>query len=145
MSAPHVAFVCVHNACRSQIAQALGTLLAADVFVSYSAGTEIRPQIDPTAVRLVQELYGVDMQATQYSKRIDDLPPVDVVVTMGCGVSCPTLPCKHREDWGLEDPTGQPDEVYLRVIRQIEADVLDLKARIGQSDGPVGHPVPPRG
>ena len=97
---PKVAFVCVHNSCRSQIAEALGKLLAADVFDSYSAGTETKPQINQDAVRLVKQLYGVDMEQTQHSKLLADIPPVDVVVTMGCNVSCPSLPCKHRETGG---------------------------------------------
>ena len=84
---PKVAFVCVHNSCRSQIAEALGKLLAADVFDSYSAGTETKPQINQDAVRLVKQLYGVDMEQTQHSKLLSDIPPVDVVVTMVCNVS----------------------------------------------------------
>ena len=127
---PRVAFVCVHNACRSQIAEALGRHLAGDVFESYSAGTETRPQIDRDAVRLMKSIYGIDMERLQYSKRLTELPPVDVVVTMGCNVSCPSLPCRWREDWGLNDPTGKPDETYLDVIHTIEEKVLDLKRRL---------------
>ncbi|MGN0593108.1 MAG: arsenate reductase ArsC [Ruminococcus sp.] len=123
-----VAFICVHNSCRSQIAEALGRHLAADVFESYSAGTERKDHINPDAVRLMRELYHIDMEAEgQHSKLLSDLPPVDVVVTMGCNVQCPFLPCKWREDWGLADPTGQTDTVFLDTIRQIEAKVLHLK------------------
>jgi arsenate reductase len=57
---------------------------------------------------------------------------MDVVVTMGCNVQCPMQPCSQREDWGLDDPTGQPDEVFLDTIRQIEEKILDLKARLAQ-------------
>ena len=129
---PKVAFVCVHNSCRSQIAEALGKLLAADVFDSYSAGTETKPQINQDAVRLVKQFYGVDMEQTQHSKLLADIPPVDVVVTMGCNVSCPSLPCKHREDWGLDDPTGKGDEAFRETIRAIEQKILDLKQRVEQ-------------
>ncbi|MBQ3486502.1 MAG: arsenate reductase ArsC [Clostridia bacterium] len=122
-----VAFVCVHNSCRSQIAEALGKLLAADVFESYSAGTETRPQINQDAVRLMKQLHGIDMDKTQRSKLLADIPPVDVVITMGCNVQCPLLPCERREDWGLEDPTGQPDEVFIQTIRAIEAKILQLR------------------
>ena len=122
-----VAFVCVHNSCRSQIAEALGKLLAADVFESYSAGTETRPQINQDAVRLMKQLHGVDMDKTQRSKLLAEIPPVDVVITMGCNVQCPLLPCERREDWGLEDPTGQPDEVFIQTIRAIEAKILQLR------------------
>ena len=132
MGKPKVAFICVHNSCRSQIAEALGKKLAADVFESYSAGTETKPQINRDAVRLMKAVHGIDMEQTQYSKLLSELPVIDVVVTMGCNVQCPMLPCTHREDWGLDDPTGQPDEVFLETIRQIEAKILDLKARLAQ-------------
>lgn len=127
---PKVAFICVHNSCRSQIAEALGKHFAADVFESYSAGTETKPQINQDAVRLMKRLYGIDMEKTQYSKLLSELPPVDVVVTMGCNVECPYLPCKHREDWGLDDPTGKSDEEFIRVINQIESNILSLKERL---------------
>ena len=133
MEKPKVAFICVHNSCRSKIAEALGKKLAADVFESYSAGTETKPQINRDAVRLMKAVHGIDMEQTQYSKLLSELPVIDVVVTMGCNVQCPMLPCTHREDWGLDDPTGQPDEVFLETIRQIEAKILDLKARLAQS------------
>ena len=126
-----VAFICVHNSCRSQIAEALGRYLAADVFESYSAGTERKDRINPDAVRLMKALYHIDMEAEgQHSKLLSDLPPVDVVITMGCNVKCPFLPCQLREDWGLQDPTGQPDTVFMETIWQIEAKILQLKERL---------------
>lgn len=128
-----VAFVCVHNSCRSQIAEALGRHLASDVFESYSAGTERKDHINPDAVRLMKQLYHIDMEAEgQHSKLLSDLPTVDVVITMGCNVQCPSLPCKWREDWGLEDPTGKPDAAFLQTIRLIEEKILALKARLRQ-------------
>ena len=123
---PVVAFVCVHNSCRSQMAEALGRYLAADVFTSCSAGTETVPRINPDAVRLMKEIYGIDMK-DQYSKTLDKLPPVDVLITMGCNVRCPALPCRRREDWGLEDPTGKSDEEFRKVIAVIEEKVLALR------------------
>ena len=126
-----VAFICVHNSCRSQIAEALGRHLASDVFESYSAGTETRPRINPDAVRLMKQVHGIDMEAEgQHSKLLSQLPPVDVVITMGCNVQCPHLPCKWREDWGLDDPTGQPDAVFIETIRQIEKKILQLRKRL---------------
>ena len=125
-----VAFVCVHNSCRSQIAEALGKKLAFDVFESYSAGTETKPQINQDAVRLMKQVHGIDMEKNQYSKLLCDIPEVDVVITVGCNVQCPFLPCSHREDWGLEDPTGKTDDVFLETILRIEEKVLDLKARM---------------
>ena len=125
-----VAFVCVHNSCRSQIAEALGKKLASDVFESYSAGTETKPRINPDAVRLMKQVHGIDMEAAQYSKLLSDIPAVDVVITMGCNVHCPFLPCSHREDWGLEDPTGKSDEAFLDTIRLIEEKVLRLREQL---------------
>ena len=126
-----VAFVCVHNSCRSQIAEALGRHLAADVFESYSAGTERKDHMNPDAVRLMKELYHIDMEAEgQHSKLLSEIPPVDIVVTMGCNVQCPNLPCRWREDWGLEDPTGQTDEVFMDTIRIIEEKILELKEKL---------------
>lgn len=125
-----VAFICVHNSCRSQIAEALGKHLASDVFESYSAGTETKPQINQDAVRLMKQLYDIDMEKTQRSKLLSEIPPVDIVITMGCNVECPFLSCEHREDWGLEDPTGSSDEVFLQVIKEIEGNVLELKERV---------------
>ncbi len=126
-----VAFVCVHNSCRSQMAEALGKHLAADVFESFSAGTETKPRINRDAVRLMKQCYGIDMELTQHSKLLSALPPVDVVITMGCNVQCPALPCSLREDWGLEDPTGKGDDAFLETIRLIEEKILDLKRRLG--------------
>ena len=125
-----VAFICVHNSCRSQMAEALGKHLAGGVFESYSAGTELRPQINQDAVRIIKDLYHIDMNETQRSKLLSDIPAVDIVVTMGCNVSCPSLPCQHREDWGLEDPSGKADEAFIITAKTIEEKIMDLKQRI---------------
>ena len=125
-----VAFVCVHNSCCSQMAEALGKKLAGDVFESYSAGTQTKPHINPDALRLMKQVHGIDMEATQRSKLLSEIPQVDVVITMGCNMNCPYLPCSHREDWGLEDPSGMDDEAFLETIRLIEAKVLDLRERM---------------
>lgn len=127
---PKVAFVCVHNSCRSQMAEALGKLLVSDVFDSYSAGTETKPKINQDAVRLMKDVYQIDMEKAQYSKLIQDIPEVDIVVTMGCNVNCPFLPCKHREDWGLDDPSGKEDSAFLETMKIIEDKVRDLAHRI---------------
>lgn len=125
-----VAFVCVHNSCRSQIAEALGKHLASDVFESYSAGTEVKAQINQDAVRLMKKLYGIDMEEKQYSKLIENIPSPDVIITMGCNVKCPVLPCKLREDWGLEDPSGKSDEEFIEIINTIHANVIRLAERL---------------
>lgn len=123
-----IAFICVHNSCRSQIAEALGKHLAADVFESYSAGTVLKDRINPDAVRLMKRLYGIDIEQAQRPKLLADIPPADVVVTMGCNVRCPFLPCKRREDWCLDDPTGTTDDEFISVIKTIEAKIIALKA-----------------
>lgn len=125
-----VAFICVHNSCRSQIAEALGKHYASEVFESYSAGTEVRPQINQDAVRLMKELYNIDMERNQKSKRLAEIPSVDVVITMGCNVTCPFVPCKIREDWGLDDPTGKSDEEFKKVIYAIEFKIKELKEKL---------------
>lgn len=125
-----VAFICVHNSCRSQIAEALGKIYGSDVFESYSAGTETKPFINQDAVRLMKKLYSVDMEATQRSKLIEDIPAVDVVITMGCNVDCPWLPSQMREDWGLDDPSGKSDEEFLNVISMIDYKVKELAVRL---------------
>ena len=125
-----VAFVCVHNSCRSQMAEALGRKLASDVFDSYSAGTELKPQINQDAVRVIRKLYDIEMNETYYSKLLEDIPEVDIVITMGCNVKCPMLPCKYREDWGLEDPSGKTEEEFVKTAQLIEQKIMDLKERI---------------
>lgn len=125
-----VAFICVHNSCRSQMAEALGKLYGSNVFESYSAGTETKPQINQDAVRIIKDLYNIDMNETQKSKLLEDIPAVDIVITMGCNVSCPFLRCKHREDWGLDDPTGKSDEEFIATAKKIEEKIKDLAQRI---------------
>ncbi|MDY3035808.1 MAG: arsenate reductase ArsC [Absicoccus sp.] len=130
-----VGFICTHNSCRSQIAEAFGKELASDVFESYSAGTQIKDQINPDAVRILKAKYGMDMIANgQYNKTLDQLPKLDVVITMGCGVQCPMIDCTYREDWGLQDPTGKSDAVFIQVIEEIETRIRSLKQRLTKDE-----------
>lgn len=139
---PRVAFVCTHNSCRSQIAEALSRALASDAFEAFSSGTHPADAVNPDALRLLRNVPGVDT-ARLRPKALNELPPVDVVVTMGCGVQCPMLPCAHREDWGLEDPTDRGDEAFLATMDEIKRRVRDLAERLarcevattGKSDG----------
>lgn len=121
-----IAFICVHNSCRSQIAEALGKHLAGDRYDFYSAGTETKPQINQDAVRLMKELYGIDMENEQFSKTIDQIPDPDYAISMGCGVSCPFIGHAFDEDWGLEDPTGKEDETFIQTIKTIEDKIRSL-------------------
>ena len=125
-----VAYVCVHNSCRSQMAEALTKLYHDDFFEAYSGGTETRPQINQDAVRIIKQLHNVDMNETQSSKLVDELPEVDVVITMGCNVDCPWLPCQFREDWGLDDPSHGPDEGFILTQNIIQDKIKSLKERI---------------
>ncbi len=127
---PKVAFICVHNSCRSQMAEALGKLYEGEVFESYSAGTQLRPTINQDAVRIINELYNINMNETQKSKLLGDIPEVDIVIKMGCNVVCPILPGKHIEDWGLEDPTGKSDEEFIKTAKIIEEKIKNLAKRI---------------
>jgi len=112
------------------MAEALGKHLASGVFESYSAGTETKPQINQDAVRIMKERFSIDMEETQHSKLLDELPEIDIVIKMGCNVICPFLPSQYEEDWGLDDPSGKPDEEFHRVIDIIEKNMVDLSRRI---------------
>lgn len=133
MTKPKVAFICVHNSCRSQIAEALGKALASDVFESYSAGTETRPQINQDAVRLMKAIYGIDIEQTQYSKLISDIPEPDIAISMGCNVGCPFIGRPFDDNWELEDPTGKSDEEFEKVIDEIRVRIMELKQRLGKN------------
>lgn len=125
-----VAFICVHNSCRSQIAEALGRHLAGNVFESYSAGTETKPQINQDAIRLMKELYGINMEEQQYSKLIAEIPTPDIAISMGCNVQCPFIGRPFDDNWELEDPTGKSDEAFLKVIKQIEQKIIGLREQL---------------
>lgn len=133
MTKPKVAFICVHNSCRSQIAEALGKASAPDVFESYSAGTETKPQINQDAVRLMKKFYGIDMEQTQHFKLISDIPEPDIAISMGCNVGCPFIGKPFDDNWGLEDPTGKNDEEFKKVIDEIQKQIMKLKDRMTNS------------
>ena len=125
-----VAFICVHNSCRSQIAEALGKHLASDVCESYSAGTETKPQIHQDAVRIMKEIYGIDMEKEQYSKLVSEIPEPDIAISMGCNVGCPFIGRPFDDNWGLEDPTGKSDDEFRKIIKEIEINILKLKEEV---------------
>lgn len=129
-----VAFICVHNSCRSQIAEALGKHLASEVFESYSAGTETKPQINQDAVRIMKKMYAIDMEKTQYSKLLKDIPNPDIAISMGCNVECPFIGRAFDDNWGLEDPTGKSDDEFIKIIKQIETKIIELKWKLAMED-----------
>ena len=130
MKNPVVAFICVHNSCRSQMAEAISKHLAADVFEAYSGGTQTKLQINQDAVNIIKELYNVDMKKTQRSKGVDELPVTDIVIKMGCEVACPLLESTYEEDWELADPTGKSHTEFLKTAKIIEMKILELKSKI---------------
>lgn len=124
-----IAFICIHNSCRSQIAEALGKHLLGDKFDFYSAGTETKPQINKDAVRLMKELYGIDIEINQYSKKIDKIPAPDIAISMGCDVQCPFIGRAFDDNWGLADPTGKSDDFFKEIIKEIEKRILELSSK----------------
>ena len=134
MNKNKVALICVHNSCRSQIAEALGKYLASDIFESYSAGTETKPRINQDTVRIMKETYGIDMEAnSQHSKLITDIPDVDIAISMGCNVGCPFIGRAFDDNWGLDNPTGKSDDDFKAVIQRIEENIMELKKRLSES------------
>lgn len=126
-----IAFICVHNSCRSQIAEALGRHLAGDVFESFSAGTQKVPHINQDAVRLMKEIYGINMESDgQHSKLISEIPDPDVAISMGCNVGCPFIGRSFDDNWQLEDPTGKSDDEFRIIIDRIEKNILELKKHL---------------
>lgn len=117
-----IAFICVHNSCRSQIAEALTKELRKD-YIAYSAGTEVKATINQDAVRIMKEVYNIDM-SNQYSKLISSIPKCDIYVTMGCNVMCPKV--DFDLDFNILDPTGKSDDEFIKVIDEIKHKILTL-------------------
>ena len=127
-----VAFVCVHNSCRSQMAEGWARELGKGILKVSSAGTEDYPEIKPLAVKVMGEV-SIGM-SDQYPKVLEEIEAPDILITMGCGADCPWVPNYHREDWGLDDPSGGPIEDY-RVTRDIiKGKVLELIERVTTGD-----------
>ncbi|MEG0267274.1 MAG: arsenate reductase ArsC [Carnobacterium sp.] len=128
-----VAFVCVHNSCRSQMAEGWAKKLGSDVLEVYSAGTENYPEVKPLAVEVMEEA-GVDM-SSQKPKLLSNIPAeLDILITMGCNVDCPNVPSKHREDWGLDDPSGGTIEDFRETRKLIEEKVKKLILRVKNNE-----------
>lgn len=127
-----VAFICVHNSCRSQMAEAFGKALASDVFESFSAGSEMKGNVNPDAVRIMKEHFGIDM-SEYVPKTIDKIPSPDIAISMGCGVHCPYIGREFDEDWALSDPTGKDDAEFLKIAEKIRENILRLKNELRES------------
>ena len=119
-----VAFICVHNSCRSQIAEALCKVYRRDL-EAYSAGTETKPKINKDAVRIMKEKYNIDM-TNQYSKLLNDIPKCDIYISMGCNVGCPFVGKEFDYNFEIEDPTGKEDVEFIKVIEEIKYKINKL-------------------
>lgn len=131
-----VAFICVGNSCRSQMAEGFAKEYGDDLLEVYSAGTHPADEVKPNAVRVMKEV-DIDI-SDQYPKLLKDIPDkLDILITMGCGVECPFIPCKMRKDWGLDDPVNEPIEVFRETRDIIEKKVQGLikKVKNGEIQG----------
>jgi len=124
-----IAFICTHNSCRSQMAEGYMKKLGNSIFFTYSAGTEKYPEVKPKAIKVMQ-LDNIDI-SNQYPKLLKDVPSkLDVLITMGCGVKCPNIPCGFREDWELEDPSGGSIEQFIQTRDLIKQRVINILNRV---------------
>ena len=132
---PSVLFVCVHNAGRSQMAAGWLAHLSGGQIDVRSAGSEPADQINPVAIQAMREV-GIDITAqTPKLLTADAVRGSDVVITMGCGDTCPVFPGRRYEDWDLTDPAGQPIEEVRRIRDEIRGRVQELINEIGHEAG----------
>ena len=129
-----IAFVCVHNSCRSQMAEGFAKEMKTDDSIEiYSAGTENYPEVKPKAVEVMEDI-GINMDKHR-PKLLTEIPQeLDILITMGCNVTCPFVPNKHSEDWGLDDPSGGPKEDFEKTRDIIKNKVKDLFERIEKGE-----------
>jgi arsenate reductase len=127
---PTVLFLCVHNAGRSQMALGWFTHLAGERAVAWSGGSEPADQVNPSAVQAMAEV-GIDITHEHPKRWTDEIvEAADVVVTMGCGDTCPYFPGKRYEDWELDDPAGRGVDAVRPIRDEIERRVRDLLASL---------------
>ncbi len=126
-----IGFICVHNSCRSIMAEGICREKYGELFEVYSGGTEENSVVKQDALTTLKNVY--DIEGEFSSKLIDTLPELDVVITMGCNVECPHLPSKYREDFGIDDPSHKSQEIFELSAKLIEAkiDLLALKIKTG--------------
>jgi arsenate reductase (thioredoxin) len=131
-----IAFICVENSCRSQMAEGFARALSPRGVEIYSAGSRPSGRVNPDATRLMHEV-GIDI-SRQHSKGLDDLPPLPfaAAITMGCGDACPALLAGHREDWALPDPKHLADPAFRQVRDEIGTRVRHLLQRLGIAEPP---------
>lgn len=130
---PKVAFICVHNSCRSQMAEGFARHLGSDLIESYSAGSQEYKEIKPLAVEVMKEK-GISLK-NQYPKLIAELPEeIDIVITMGCGVVCPFIGARYEEDWAIDDPSGKSIEEFRKARDLIEEKTKELIKEIKNNE-----------
>ena len=123
----NLVFICIHNSCRSQIAEYFGKKYLGDIYNVYSAGSEIKSEINKDAVRIIKQLYNDDISLSQHPKTINEIPEPDIVISMGCYNGCPYINKEFTADWQIEDPTGKNDFEFIKIINQIKEKILQLK------------------
>lgn len=123
----NIVFICIHNSCRSQIAEYFGKKYLGDIYNVYSAGSEIKSEINKDAVRIIKQLHNDDISLSQHPKTINEIPEPDIIISMGCYNGCPYLNKDFNADWQIEDPTGKNDFEFIKIINQIKEKVLQLK------------------
>jgi arsenate reductase len=123
---PKILFVCIENACRSQMAEGFAKFYGRDKVEVFSAGSHPSGKVDQTAIEVMKEK-GIDI-SNQKSKGFRDLPyqSFDYVITMGCGDVCPFVPAKKRIEWEIEDPKGKSNEEFRRTRNKIENKVKEF-------------------
>lgn len=123
----NIAFICNHNSCRSQIAEYFGRKYLSDIYNIYSAGSEIKSEINKDAVRIIKQLYNDDISSSQPPKTINEIPKPDIIISMGCYNGCPYINQEFTADWQIADPTGKSDDEFIKVINEIKEKVLQLR------------------
>lgn len=124
-----VAFLCPHNSCRSQVAEALAREIASDTFEAYSAGSEPSYTVDDRTAWMLLEYCSYDI-TEKYPRHVSELPEVDIVINMSSDDEFSDVPCTYSESWVLDSPKGQEDNAYRRMIEDIRSRICDLRDKI---------------
>ncbi|MCW2601329.1 MAG: heat-shock protein HtpX [Frankiales bacterium] len=127
---PVVLFACIHNSGRSVAAQVLATHYGGDRVDVRSAGSEPGSGVNPEVATVLEERGLSTAGHLPSLLTVDGVQEADVVITMGCGETCPVFPGKRYEDWEVDDPKDQPHDVVRRIVDDVDARVRDLLSRL---------------
>lgn len=123
-----IGYICVGNSCRSQMAEGITNALELDGFEVYSAGTHPTMQVNPKAIQVMEEI-GIDI--TNYRpKKLETIPDLDIVITMGCGVKCPMKLARYRINWQIADPVGKDIDFFRDTRNDIKSKIITLLKQI---------------